>query len=199
VVGAVALLLEQDPTLTADQVRLILRNTAVKDAFTGSVPNHDWGFGKLDVLAALNHQGFVINAGMNDAWVNADAPFQGLFITVFPVLKLVFVSWFTFDSVVPTSGTAVFGARDQRWVTSLGAYQGNRVVMNAELTSGGVFNGSVPTATQTPQYGTITIDFSNCNFAIVEYDFPSVGQTGSFPIKRVVESNVPLCLALSAE
>jgi subtilisin family serine protease len=53
VVGAIALLLQMKPTLTARQAELILHNTAVADAFTGRTPNRDWGFGKLDVLAAL--------------------------------------------------------------------------------------------------------------------------------------------------
>jgi hypothetical protein len=54
VVGAVALLLEAAPDLTADQVRDLLRTTAVTDAQTGATPNVDWGYGKLDILAALD-------------------------------------------------------------------------------------------------------------------------------------------------
>ena len=53
-VGAVALMLEINPDLTAREVRDILRATSRSDGFTGAVPNDDWGFGKLDVLAALN-------------------------------------------------------------------------------------------------------------------------------------------------
>ena len=50
----------------------------------------------------------VLNSGLNDAWVSVDAPFQGMFITVFPDLGLVFLAWFTFDSETPASGnTAV--------------------------------------------------------------------------------------------
>jgi subtilisin family serine protease len=53
VVGAVALMLEVDPTLTAGDVRQILRETAVGDAHTGALPNAAWGFGKLDVFEAV--------------------------------------------------------------------------------------------------------------------------------------------------
>ena len=53
VVGAVALMLEADPTLTAAEVRAILRATAVADGHTGPVPNAAWGFGKLDVYEAV--------------------------------------------------------------------------------------------------------------------------------------------------
>jgi minor extracellular serine protease Vpr len=53
VLGAVALMLQRNPALTANQARTILRNTARSDSFTGAVPNNDWGYGKLDVQAAV--------------------------------------------------------------------------------------------------------------------------------------------------
>ena len=54
VVGAVALLLEAAPDLTADQVRDVLRATATSDSETGTTPNANWGYGKINVLAALD-------------------------------------------------------------------------------------------------------------------------------------------------
>jgi hypothetical protein len=53
-VGAVALMLQLNPTLTARQVKQILHDSAVVDQFTGPVPNLDWGYGKLDVLGAMD-------------------------------------------------------------------------------------------------------------------------------------------------
>lgn len=50
--GAVALLLEQNPGLTPNGARLILRNRARSDSYTGVVPNGKWGYGKLDVSPA---------------------------------------------------------------------------------------------------------------------------------------------------
>lgn len=168
------------------------------------------GTGRPRILVAnnLNHlyalgsnkapEGFEINAGLNDAWVNADAPLQGMFITVFPTLKLVFAAWFTFDSVPPSSGaTATFGAADQRWVTAVGGFEGSRATLKAELTTGGKFNAPDPRPVQDTEYGTIEIDFTNCNHAWVEADFPPAGVSGMFQITRVVESNVPLCESLS--
>ena len=141
---------------------------------------------------------FTINAGLNDAWVSADAPFQGFFFTVFPDLEVFFLSWFTFDSTPTAGGTsAVFGAPDQRWVTGAGAFSGNTVTVNVELTSGGIFNGSIPQASQQPGYGTITIFFVNCNEAVLTYAFPSAGLSGQITLSRVVTDNVALCEALA--
>ena len=142
-----------------------------------------------------------INAGMNDAWVSADAPFQGFFFTVFPDLGLLFMALFTFDSVPPGPGVppAVFGAIDQRWVSGLGSYSGNSVTMEVELTSGGIFNASDPLASQESGYGTITIVFINCNEALLTYDFPGLMLSGKMTLTRVLEDNILLCQALNAE
>ena len=53
VVGAVALMLQANPRLDASTARRILRATARSDANTGTVPNTAWGYGKLDVYAAV--------------------------------------------------------------------------------------------------------------------------------------------------
>ena len=143
-------------------------------------------------------QQFYINAGLNDAWVSAEAPFQGFFFTVFPDISFFFLSWFTFDSEVPVGeDTAVFGAFDQRWVTGGGIFSENLVSLNVELTSGGIFNGSDPSATQTPGYGTITIEFLSCNEALLTYNFPGLGLSGQMTLTRVVGDNIALCDVLN--
>lgn len=56
VAGAAALLLEADPTLSAEQVKNILLNEAREDNLTGPLPAEGhvrWGHGKLDVYNAL--------------------------------------------------------------------------------------------------------------------------------------------------
>lgn len=55
--GAIALLLQQSPNLTIGQVRETLFNNTIVDNFVsagGSLPNNDWGYGKLDIFAALS-------------------------------------------------------------------------------------------------------------------------------------------------
>lgn len=51
--GSAALLLSVNPHLTADDIRSLFTESAVRDGFTGSVPNFRWGWGKLNVAAAL--------------------------------------------------------------------------------------------------------------------------------------------------
>lgn len=153
--------------------------------------------GVIDELSFTDDD-FSINAGLNDAWVSADAPLQGFFFTVFPDLEFFFLSWFTFDFIPPVSNEAFFGASDQRWVTGGGAYSGGSVMVSVELTSGGIFNGSEPLATQQPGYGTIRVGFINCSEAVLHYAFPSVDLSGQVKLSRVLPDNVALCQALAA-
>jgi hypothetical protein len=142
---------------------------------------------------------FVINAGLNDVWVTPDAAFQGLTITVFPDMNLVFLAWFTFDSELQDGdATATLGAPDHRWITAIGTYNGNRVELEAELTTGGMFNTSEPLAEQDTTYGTIVLEFFNCEAGELTFLFPIANKTGSFPIQRLLGSNVPLCEALNS-
>ena len=153
--------------------------------------------GDFYIASVDRRETFQINSGLNDAWVNAEGALQGMFITVFPELKIIFLAWFTFDSTVPPDDAmAIFGAPDQRWVTALGSYEGKRAELNAELTSGGLFNSSEPLPVQDTQYGNIILEFSDCAEATVSFDFPSAGELGEFTINRVLEDNIALCLAL---
>jgi subtilisin family serine protease len=52
VTGIVALMLERDPELTPEQVRELLRETALPSA-DGSAPSDAWGYGKADAFAAV--------------------------------------------------------------------------------------------------------------------------------------------------
>lgn len=58
VAGSIALILQRYPSLTMRQILQGLTETARTDGNTGSepnIPNHTWGYGKLDSLAAFNH------------------------------------------------------------------------------------------------------------------------------------------------
>ena len=51
--GAIALMLQMNPSWTLPGVKRILQQTARSDTFTGATPNTTWGYGKLDVYAAV--------------------------------------------------------------------------------------------------------------------------------------------------
>jgi hypothetical protein len=53
-VGAIALMLEMKPDLTSDQVRDLLRKTASHDGITVPIPDDSWGYGRINVRAALD-------------------------------------------------------------------------------------------------------------------------------------------------
>ncbi|HEY0408596.1 MAG TPA: S8 family serine peptidase, partial [Pyrinomonadaceae bacterium] len=68
VTGAVALLLQLNPQLNAAQIKQILKNAAVHDAFTGgSIWNARFGFGKLDIAAAINSMPAANTNSIDDA------------------------------------------------------------------------------------------------------------------------------------
>jgi hypothetical protein len=53
IAGGVALMLERNNALDANQIRQALITTADADNFTGATPNDKWGYGKADLLGAL--------------------------------------------------------------------------------------------------------------------------------------------------
>ena len=143
---------------------------------------------------------FTINAGLNDAWYFPDTDGQGFFINVFPNIGYVSLAWFTYDTELPPSGaTSNLGDPGHRWLTAVGPIDGNQVLMNIELTSGGIFDTySEITRTDPPgSDGTILLSFDNCNAGTIEYDIPSINRQGIVPIERVVGDNITLCEALS--
>ena len=53
VAGAVALLLEQNPGLSVDNIRNIITQNADTDNYTGAVWNEQWGYGKLNIFQSM--------------------------------------------------------------------------------------------------------------------------------------------------
>ena len=51
--GVIALMLQKNPNLDAEQVRQILIKTATSGGTVGAVPNTLWGWGKLNPTGAI--------------------------------------------------------------------------------------------------------------------------------------------------
>lgn len=142
---------------------------------------------------------FLINAGLNDAWLNPATPGQGFLISVLPDLGQVFVAWFTFDTQRP-AGAAMLGGAGQRWLTAQGAFEQNVATLTVFVTTGGVFNAATPVPTTDPAGdGTMTIEFTDCTAATVRYEITSLGLSGEIPISRIAPDNVVLCEAMQPE
>jgi len=146
--------------------------------------------------------GFLINAGLNDAWYNPATDGQGFFITVFPDLDVVLLAWFTYDTELPAEeATANLGDPGHRWLLAVGPIEGNQTMMEVEMTFGGLFDTATAIERTDPpgSDGTIILTFDSCNSGTVEYDIASINQQGTVPIQRVAKDNIVLCEALKAE
>ncbi len=145
---------------------------------------------------------FQINPGLNDAWYDPDTDGQGFFITVFPDLNVVSLAWFTYDTELPpVDEEANLGDPGHRWLTALGPIEGNQVLMNIDIASGGIFDTATDIQHTDPpgSDGTIILTFDSCNSGTVEYDITSIDRQGIVPIRRVVDDNIVICEALSSD
>ena len=143
---------------------------------------------------------FKINPGLNDAWYNQSTNGQGFLITVFPDVKLMFLAWFTFDTERPPENvSAHLGEPGHRWLTAQGPYDGDTANLVIYLTEGGVFDSPQPPASlDLDGYGSMTLEFADCENGLVSYEITSLGLSGEIPIERIAPSNVSLCESLSA-
>lgn len=141
---------------------------------------------------------FTLNPGMNDAWLNPEVFGQGVFITAWPGLGLISLAHFTFDAQPPDpAALAIVGGPGQRWVTALGAFEGSRGLLRAQLTAGGVFDAESPAPQQQSGYGEYRIRFFNdCQTAELTVDFPGLDLSGEMNLVRALPDNGALCKAL---
>jgi hypothetical protein len=156
-------------------------------------PGVDPGYVRAYDLGTSNV--FTINPGLNDAWYNPLTNGQGLFITVYPLTREMFVAWFTYETERPAEDVdAILGEPGHRWLTAQGPYSGTAANLTINLTAGGVFDSIQPEAITDPNaYGSMTIEFADCTEALVSYQIPSLNLTGEIPIERISDDNVPLC------
>jgi hypothetical protein len=144
---------------------------------------------------------FNINPGLNDAWYNPATNGQGFLITVFPDIKQLFLAWFTFDTERPPENvSAHLGEPGHRWLTAQGPYDGDTANLVIYLTQGGVFDSPQPAASvDLNGYGSMTLEFADCENGLVNYVIPTPGLSGEIPIQRMAPDNIPICESLGVK
>ncbi|MFK8012379.1 MAG: peptidylprolyl isomerase [Marinicellaceae bacterium] len=148
-------------------------------------------------------QSFQINSGHSGAWFNQNTPGQGILFEVLPESNLVFMAWFTFDTVAPPEDvTSIVGAPGHRWITGLGEInqETNSITFDLALTAGGLFDNPTPVMNSEPNsYGTLTATINNCTDMDVSYNLTQQELQGDFSMVRISDDNVALCEALSLQ
>ena len=141
---------------------------------------------------------FQINAGLSGAWFNPDTNGQGVYLEVLPSVNMLISAWFIYDLLPGDTGQSNgIGATDQRWLTMEGNYTEDSVESLVYSTTGGVFDSSESVSYQ--QIGTVTIQFSSCNRAVMTYELTQPSISGTIPLHRQSDSNEELCQQLAAE
>ena len=142
-------------------------------------------------------KGFVMNAGLNDAWYFPGTDGQGFFLTVLPEQKMAFMGWFTYETEPPgETCQARLGDPAHRWITAQGTFAGGQAQLEIDITHGGVFDMGDPLPMHQAA-GSILLQFDDCMSGSVYYDIPSIGRSGLVPIRRIANDNVALCEQLS--
>ncbi|HET7844842.1 MAG TPA: PQQ-dependent sugar dehydrogenase [Xanthomonadales bacterium] len=118
--------------------------------------------------------GVPIGAGFTGTWFDPAQSGHGLFVEVLPNDAMV-VSWFTFR---PEGG--------QAWFLGSGDIQGDRAVIEAVYPQGGRFIPNFdPNQVTRPNWGRLTITFSDCNNGRVDYESVQGFGTGSMRLTRL--------------
>jgi hypothetical protein len=153
------------------------------------------------IRSALNlfrtESNFAINAAMSDAWYFPDTTGQGFLIIVWETEKLIFLSWFTYDTERPPEDvTAILGEPGHRWLTALGSYEGDTALLDVFQSSGMIFDSAVPpVVTEQLEGASIEIVWADCKEAVLKYNIPTLDLSGEIPIERIVLDHVAACMA----
>lgn len=123
-------------------------------------------------------------------WVHASPAFggnaQGLTLDYLPSAGVLFVAWFTYTDqpmLPPETDDGSLGATDQRWLTAQLEVSGNRAEGPVFNSTGGRFD-SVPTGFETSEpVGSMQIEFSACNRAVVTYSLDGPPLARAFEIQ----------------
>jgi hypothetical protein len=125
--------------------------------------------------------------GLTGSWYQPATSGQGVEVEVFsdhvaPGTGDIFVSWFTYDTVIG-------GAEWQRWYTAQGrAVTGQpSAALTMYRNTGGNFNA--PPRTDSQPVGTGTLSFDTCTSGQLTYSFTDgTGRTGTIPLTRLTQN-----------
>ena len=124
--------------------------------------------------------------GLTGSWYKPATDGQGVEVEIYPDvvahgIASVFVSWFTYDSVVG-------GADRQRWYVLSGQVtSGQAASLTIYQNTGGNFNAK-PDTNGVP-IGTATLSFDSCTSGKLDYTFTDgSGRTGSIPLTRITQN-----------
>ncbi len=132
-----------------------------------------------------------VNDGWDGAWYDTDTPGQGFLFDVRTDTTdddFIFAAWFTYGE------DTISG---QRWLTAQGPLTGTTAETIVYETTGGSFDDPKPT--ETVVAGSMTIEFTGCNNALVTYVLSDGALTGSIDIKRAIPGTEALCEELSVQ
>ncbi len=73
VAGVAALYLQKCPTATMTEIKAAIENTGKQDTFTGTLPNFQFGYGKIDGFAALNNSNYSLTLGSDVTICDGDS------------------------------------------------------------------------------------------------------------------------------
>lgn len=122
---------------------------------------------------------------LSGAWYTPSTSGQGLLFDINPVQNIAVAAWYTYAP----NGQAVGGGASQRWYTLQIA---NADVGTTPLTNIGIYSAQggtfdVPGGVTTPQVGSASIAFNNCNSMVLNYTFTSgtnAGLSGTLNLQR---------------
>jgi len=132
-----------------------------------------------------------INPGMDGAWYDPDTAGQGFLFDVHSDGAgggFIFVAWFTYGDNT---------ASGQRWLTAQGAFEGSTASIDISETTGGLFDD--PQLAGTVPVGTMSIDFTDCGNAMLNYTLWDEGSDGVIELTRLLPGGTSLCEQLASE
>jgi acyl-CoA thioesterase-1 len=129
------------------------------------------------------------NDGWDGAWFDEETAGQGFLIDAHPDPDgddFIFVAWFTYGENT---------ASGQRWLTAQGPLEGTKADLVVYETTGGSFDEPITDDIQ--QVGSMTIDFTDCNNALLVYSLTDEAVEGAIDIKRAIPGTETLCQELN--